>query len=213
MNDNYNYDDLLGISPLANSKQIRSAFRKKAKKLHPDIRSLSGRKNSDNRRMHRLIKAYRTLSDAETRQWYDRAHGIYTPEKGEFNFRVFLKRQRDYKSLARLIFYDLLHDRDSEALRLYERHFSGELQSSMKRSSRREHLAFYFSYNDYMDCLYLLGEAYDKRRAYYTAMSFYRTIAALECYQRAFGHFFEEIKEAMLRIIAIWERKEYNAIV
>jgi len=213
MSDTYNYYELLGISPLANSKQIRSAFRKRAKKLHPDILSFYGRRNSDNRRMHRLIKAYRTLSDAEMRQWYDRTHGIYAPEKGEFNFRGFLKRQRDYKSMARLIFYDLLHSRNSEALHIYEHYFSDELQNSMTRSSRREHLSFYFSYNDYMDCLYLLAEAYEKRRAYYTAMSFYRVIAALESYQKAFGHFFEETKEAIFRIIEFWEKKGYSEYI
>lgn len=200
-----NYYEVLGVDYHATTKQIRSAFRGKAKQFHPDTTDAHSLKNSD-RYMYLLIKAYRLLSNFELRREYDLKHGINS-QKFNFNFREFLKRRvYDHKSLARLVFYDLLHDRPRDAVMIYERYFEDELDKSLNRRSIRRRLSFYFSYSEYMDCLFLLAEAYEKQSKYLKAMRFYRNIARLESHREIFGHFFIEVRDALKRIVRVWKK-------
>ena len=206
MSASQSYYQILGVAPNSTSKQIRSAFRHKAKKIHPDIQNTTVF-NADDRQMHLLIKAYHTLSDSRLRREYDLMHGTQVSNCSVFNFRDFLRRRTgDYKSLARLIFHDLLHDRYKDAISIYERYFNNELEQSVGRRSMRKHLSFYFSYNDYMDFLFLMAEAYERKSAYPKALCFYRNIALLESDKVAFGHFFFEVKKAIRRIVMLWDK-------
>ena len=62
------YYDLLNVSPYATSSEIRSAYRRKARTIHPD-------KNVDDpnavRKFRELSAAYQTLSDTTKRKQYD----------------------------------------------------------------------------------------------------------------------------------------------
>ena len=204
-----NYYQILGVNSQANVKQIRSAFRQRAKKLHPDVSTVESFTSIDNRQMHLLIKAYHILSNPDLRRDYDLTHGI-DAHKFDFDFRDFLKKQtKDKKSLTRLVFHDLLRDHYDEALAVYEQYFDDELETSVSRASVRNHISFYFSYSDYMDCLFLLAEAYERKRQYLKAMHFYYNIARLESHKAIFGEFFSEVREAIRRIIRIWERSNH----
>jgi molecular chaperone DnaJ len=66
--------ELLGVSRKANAKEIRSAFRKLARKYHPDLNP--GDKSSEEK-FKQLQEAYDVLSDAKKRQMYDQ-HGFYS---------------------------------------------------------------------------------------------------------------------------------------
>ena len=66
--------ELLGVSRKANAKEIRSAFRKFARKYHPDLNP--GDKSSEEK-FKQLQEAYDVLSDAKKRQMYDQ-HGFYS---------------------------------------------------------------------------------------------------------------------------------------
>ena len=66
--------ELLGVSRNANAKEIRSAFRKLARKYHPDLNP--GDKSSEEK-FKQLQEAYDVLSDAKKRQMYDQ-HGFYS---------------------------------------------------------------------------------------------------------------------------------------
>ena len=64
-----NYYDILGVSKSADEKEIRQAFRRGARKYHPDLNS--GDKESEEQ--FKLInEAYEVLSDSEKRKKYDR---------------------------------------------------------------------------------------------------------------------------------------------
>jgi DnaJ-class molecular chaperone len=63
------YYEVLGVSRSANEKEIRQAFRKLARKYHPDLNP--GDKKAEER-FKRINEAYEVLSDSENRKKYDR---------------------------------------------------------------------------------------------------------------------------------------------
>jgi len=68
------YYELLGVSRKASAKDIRTAFRKLARKYHPDLNP--GDKASEEK-FKQLQEAYDVLSDTKKRQMYDQ-HGFYS---------------------------------------------------------------------------------------------------------------------------------------
>jgi len=68
------YYDLLGVPKKASAKDIRTAFRKLARKYHPDLNP--GDKSSEEK-FKQLQEAYDVLSDSKKRQMYDQ-HGFYS---------------------------------------------------------------------------------------------------------------------------------------
>jgi molecular chaperone DnaJ len=68
------YYDLLGVPRKASAKEIRTAFRKLARKYHPDLNP--GDKSSEEK-FKQLQEAYDVLSDSKKRQMYDQ-YGFYS---------------------------------------------------------------------------------------------------------------------------------------
>jgi molecular chaperone DnaJ len=68
------YYELLGVPKKANAKDIRTAFRKLARKYHPDLNP--GDKSSEEK-FKQLQEAYDVLSDTKKRQMYDQ-YGFYS---------------------------------------------------------------------------------------------------------------------------------------
>jgi len=72
------YYELLGVSRKAAQKEIRQAYRKLARKYHPDLNP--GDKSSEEK-FKQVQEAYDVLSDAKKRQMYDQ-FGFETPAAG-----------------------------------------------------------------------------------------------------------------------------------
>ena len=181
------YYDLLDVDVSSDTNEIKRAFRRKAKQLHPDTMAV----RTDNDRMRMLIEAYETLRDAERRQQYNRLHTII-PHRYRFNYRQFLRERRDDMfSQSKLIFYDLLHDWDDEALELYDRHF---------RYGRND-MTNYMSRADFMDCAFLLAEAYTNEGQSIEAYRLLVRIARYESEQPYFRHFFVEIVDRIRNLV------------
>ena len=68
------YYELLGVPRKASAKDIRAAFRKLARKYHPDLNP--GDKSAEEK-FKQLQEAYDVLSDTKKRQMYDQ-HGFYS---------------------------------------------------------------------------------------------------------------------------------------
>jgi molecular chaperone DnaJ len=91
-NPKHDYYETLGVARKATSKDIRAAFRKLARKYHPDLNP--GDKAAEEK-FKQLQEAYDVLSDTKKRQMYDQ-YGFYSenvptgdygprPEEGEHN--------------------------------------------------------------------------------------------------------------------------------
>src|SRR5205807_3565909 len=63
------YYEVLGVARGANQKEISSAFRKLARKYHPDVNS--GDKQAEER-FKEISNAHEVLSDPQKRKFYDR---------------------------------------------------------------------------------------------------------------------------------------------
>src|SRR5271163_3235367 len=69
------YYELLGVARKAGAKDIRAAFRKLARKYHPDLNP--GDKSAEEK-FKQIQEAYDVLSDTKKRQMYDQ-FGFNTP--------------------------------------------------------------------------------------------------------------------------------------
>ncbi len=74
-NSKQDYYELLGVARKAPVKEIRAAYRKLARKYHPDLNP--GDKSSEEK-FKQIQEAYEVLSDAKKRQMYDQ-FGFNTP--------------------------------------------------------------------------------------------------------------------------------------
>lgn len=73
-----NYYDILGIKTDATETEIKSAFRKLARKWHPDV---AGNTPESVKRFKEINEAYEILSDADKRKKYDTLRGILNSQK------------------------------------------------------------------------------------------------------------------------------------
>src|SRR5215467_14093734 len=77
------YYELLGVSRKASAKDIRAAFRKLARKYHPDLNP--GDKAAEEK-FKQLQEAYDVLSDTKKRQMYDQ-YGFYSENVPSGDYR------------------------------------------------------------------------------------------------------------------------------
>jgi curved DNA-binding protein CbpA len=177
-----NYYDLFGLKHTCSLEEIKSSFRARVKRLHPDL----SRDTAGVEKFRLLLAAYRVLLDPEARADYDRRMK-FSFSSGGFVYRDFLKERADSVSLAKLVFYDLLHDNEEEALDLYE-----DLLLRDEFS-----LDFFLDREDFMDCAFMLAEEYQKRRRYGKSFDLLVRIVGFEREKPYFRHFFQEVTARM----------------
>ncbi len=186
-----NYYEILGVNPDSSPQDIKSAFRRQAKRLHPDMHysteNTKVRESSATIResaMRLILEAYKILSDAEKRRTYDRELRKRERENRGFDYHEFLKqRTDDPESQAKLIVYDLLHDLNEEALLVYER-------SKAFPDFRMER---WLERGEAMDAEYCIAEEYEKRGKYIKAYQIYKKIITMELEKPWFRYYFDVV--------------------
>ena len=180
-----NYYELLGVERGASTSEIKKSFREKAKRLHPDIAGKTAEGP-----MRKLITAYETLSNAERRYEYDRAYSRFIKTVA-FDYRRWLHEQGDDPACqAKLVFFEMLHLEDDEAIAVWRR--NGGINFPLEK---------YLDRDDWMDCCFILAEELDKRQHCYEAFRLLAQIIREERRLPYFRHFTPEI-EKLIRDIA-----------
>jgi hypothetical protein len=135
--------------------------------------------------MRLLLKAYEVLSDRALRAEYDRRLDYFLKRSHvRFDYRSFLEKRRgDMVSQSKLVLYDLLHDKNDEAVDLYKN----------LNSTPGFRLDLYLSWGDYMDCTFLLAEQFDRRGEYLRAFELFKQLYVDEIRKPYFKHFIDEV--------------------
>ncbi len=87
-----NYYEILGIKPDATDNEIKSAFRKLARKWHPDV---AGNSKDVVNKFKEINEAYEILSNPEKRKKYDTLRGIFTQTKNKSSENKTEKQQEE----------------------------------------------------------------------------------------------------------------------
>ena len=183
--------EILGIRPEATAAEIKRAYRNKAKLLHPDVSS-----KGDAKAFQQLVQAYEILSDQRQRNIFDEAYGhryeYSKNNKYTFDYHEWLSARQDYESRAKLIFFDLMHNREDEAVAEFKRMNMEHSDFSLKR---------WFTRENFMDYGYILAEELALRGEYYDALILLEQIIRMEYSFRYFRLFFPEVMEFTLSIL------------
>jgi len=190
-----NYYELLGVRHDASAAEIKKAFREKAKRLHPDIAGSGVEAES---RMRKLLTAYETLSNGQRRYEYDRAYSRVI-KISAFNYRSWLRQRDDPASQAKLVFFELLHLEEDEAISLWRK--NGGINFPMEQYLGRE---------DWMDCAFILAEELDRRGDQYEAFRLLVYIIREERRLPYFRHFTEEIEKLIREIVRLRLRPQVD---
>ena len=181
---------ILGVRHNATAAEIKRAYRLKAKQLHPD--SSGGETTAEFRA---LVKAYEILSDVRQRSLFDESFfmrasgGRYSRgrrSEESFDYRRWLLAREDEESRSKLIFFDLMHNREDDAVAEFKR-------MSMNHAGFR--LAKWFTREDFMDYGFILAEELVLRQEYYDAFVLLEQIIRMERTFAYFKLFFPEVLE------------------
>jgi len=181
---------ILGVTSSASAAEIKRAYRRKAKELHPDVHESRGSVDVAVAGMRELIDAYETLSNPERRAEFDalyaawRKYAAGSPEGTRFDYRMWLMERSDPESRAKLIFFDLLHGLEEEAVREFRERREDPAGFDLSR---------YFDREDYMDCGFILAEELSFRGEWLEAFALLASVINLERERPYFRHFFPEV--------------------
>ncbi|MBP5401725.1 MAG: J domain-containing protein [Treponema sp.] len=178
------YYKILGVSQNATLSEIRRAYRKKVKELHPD--KTGTHKTSEE--FTKVVQAYKILSDAKSRAIFDSSlysHiNVKKKSKSEFDYRTWLLEREDPESRAKLIFFDLMHNREDDAVKEFKRMNTEHSDFSLK---------YWFTRENFMDYGFILSEELVLRGEYYDAFLLLEQIIRMEYTYDYFRLFFPEV--------------------
>ena len=90
-NEQKNYYEILGVSTSASAEELKSAYRKLARKYHPDVAGEEGVEKFKD-----ITEAYETLSDETSRKRYDILRGIFNYNKSASDKTTQKEAQKAY---------------------------------------------------------------------------------------------------------------------
>lgn len=175
---------ILGVKQDATLAEIRRAYRNKVKELHPD-KSGTHKTSAE---FAKVVQAYRVLSDAKSREVFDSSYNVNPIFKksndSSFDYRQWLLNRNDQESRAKLIIFDLMHDREDDAVAEFKRMNTEHADFSLKR---------WFTRENFMDYGFILSEELVWRGEYYDAFLLLEQIILMERSYNYFRLFFPEV--------------------
>lgn len=182
---------VLGVRKDATAAEIKKAYRQKAKLFHPDTSN-----EKDAEKFRQLVRAYEILSNEKQRTIFDDSYYSYynvrKTSKGTFDYYTWLSQRTDEESRAKLIFFDLMHNKEDEAVSEFKRMNMNYVNFSLKKWFIRE---------DFMDYGYILAEELTIRGEYYDAIILLEQIIKMEYDFNYFRLFFPEVLDFTLNIL------------
>lgn len=182
---------VLGVRQDATAAEIKKAYRNKAKLLHPDAAG-----TNDSKQFQELVKAYEILSDQRQRSIFDESfctRNAFTKNtQSSFDYYTWLSARTDEESRAKLIFFDLMHNREDEAVEEFKRMCMNHAGFSLKH---------WFTREDFMDYGYILAEELALRNEFYDALILLEQIIRMEYSYSYFRLFFPEVMEFAASIL------------
>lgn len=186
--------EILGVNHNASAAEIKHAFRQKAKEYHPD--TAQGSSAQATARFRQLVRAYDILSDARQRSIFDNSffNKFHIKQRSGdfFDYHAWLMQREDDESRAKLIFWNVMHHREDEAVEEYKRMASSRPDFNLKR---------WFTYKDFMDYGYILAEELTVRGEFYDAFLLLEEIIKMEKMHNYFRIFFPEVISFTLHIL------------
>ena len=199
------YYQILEIERDATALEIKRAYRKLAKRYHPD-------KNPEQtafaeKMFREICNAYNTLQDRKLKSDYDRT--LQTIERQQNSQEVYLDRlsklNKTYAKLE-LLLQALLHHNYETGISMYE-----QLQHHSQETGKEWRIDDFLSYEESRDCEFLLAEAYqklgfsngnpssvlDRYRQIEQAMLIYESLLSAETKRPCFRHFIREVKDRL----------------
>lgn len=184
---------ILGVQPTASAAEIKTAFRRKAKELHPDV---TAKDSPEAQSFQILLNAYQTLSDAHQRSIIDAAYSSRYDKRSKseesFDYRKWLISRNDEESRSKLIFFDLMHQREDDAVAEYKKLSVSRVDFSLSR---------WFTREDFMDCGFILAEELIFRNDFYDAYLLLAQVIRMEYSYSYFRLFFPEVMDLMRQLL------------
>lgn len=182
-----NYYDILEIHHEVSAEEIKRSFRTLIKKYHPDIHGPN--KHWAETKTKTIIQAYKTLSDSTTRKQYDSLYKQHiqtfkTPKPPKKTSTT--TKPDDVTPQVRLLFADLLNGNIHQAVEHYDR---------LRKYSPHKDYFLHLNLRDYVDCKFLLAEAYEKMGEYETSIEFYECLLEKGKNTSDRKHLLDEVKE------------------
>ncbi len=185
-----NYYDILEVHQEVSTEEIKRSFRSLIKKYHPDIHSQNKLWAESKTKI--IIQAYKTLSDSVTREQYDKQHKhLFRARRKPGTSKKEAARDDNIQARIRIIFFDLLDGHIDNAIENYEH---------LLKDFHNIDFLSYLNHRDYIDCKFLLAEAYEKMRRYEVAITLYEFILERGKGSTNRRHLFHEIKERIRNI-------------
>jgi curved DNA-binding protein CbpA len=182
------YYDVLDVARTATQPEIKKAFRRLAKKYHPDTNRTGS--SAAAKKLKEVIAAYRVLSNERERARYD----VLMQAGPAFQQEVKRSEARTMREYAEELLHDLLAGQGRRALSLYD-----ELREDGEFS-----LEHYLDPKDYLDCIFLLAEQCERAERFREAARLYEELYEREKEPPRQRYFFETVKA---RIKKLYSRK------
>ena len=199
------YYQILEIERDATAREIKRAYRKLAKRYHPDK---NPERTAFAEKMFREVcNAYDTLQDKKRKSDYDRTlRTIERQQKSEEIYFDRLKRINQTYAKLELLLQALLHHNYETGVSMYE-----QLQHHSQEIGKELRIDDFLSYEESRDCEFLIAEAYqklgfsngsqssvlDRYRKIEQAMLMYESLLFAETRRPCFRHFIREVKDRL----------------